>query len=165
MSISILNFAAGLFLASLCVRGAANPCDLNGDGVVDSKDVQAAVNMTIGVSPCTANIAGANVCNAEVVQRVLEASLGSACFASTGIHTVILNWTASTSSNVVGYRVYRGTVSGGPYTLLTQVGSATGYRDGTVVSGQTYFYVVTALDNNNNESGHSAESKAVIPTP
>ena len=166
MSKSILNVATGLFLASVCVLGqATNPCDLNQDSVVDTKDVQAALNMTIGLAPCTANIVGADVCNIEVVQRVLDASLGAACFTSTGIHTVLLNWTASGSSNVVGYKVYRGTVSGGPYTLLAQVGSVTAFRDGTVVSGQTYFYVVTSLDNNNNESGYSAETEAMVPTP
>ena len=166
MSKSIFNVATGLLIASWWAHGqTANPCDLNQDGVVDSKDVQAAINMTIGVSPCTANVAGVNVCNVEVVQRVLDASLGSACFTSTGIHTVLLNWSASMSPDVVGYKVYRGTISGGPYTFLAQVGSVTGYYDGAVVSGQTYFYVVTALDNNNNESGYSPETTAIVPNP
>ena len=37
------------------------------------------------------------------------------------------------------------------------------YEDRAVSSGRTYFYVVTALDPAGNESGFSAETKAVIP--
>src|SRR6266478_2749259 len=79
-------------------------------------------------------------------------------------------WTTSTwdlsTSVVVGYNVYRGTVSGGPYSVLNSTPiSATTYTDSTVQSGQTYFYVVTALDSNNDESGYSTEQSVVIPVP
>jgi hypothetical protein len=61
------------------------------------------------------------------------------------------------------YRVYRGTVSGGPYTLLTPT-ATTLYVDQTVQSGQKYFYVVTSY-NSTQESGYSNEVSALIPTP
>jgi hypothetical protein len=78
-------------------------------------------------------------------------------------HSVDLTWTASTSV-VTGYNVYRGTISGGPYTLLnTSQIVLTTYTDSTVQSGQTYFYVVTAVDSNNIESVFSNEVSAVIP--
>ncbi len=76
--------------------------------------------------------------------------------------SVSLNWTASTSSNVT-YNVYRGTTTGGPYP--TQIDSGlpgTTATDSTVVSGQTYYYVVTA-ENSNGESGYSNQATAVIP--
>ena len=80
-------------------------------------------------------------------------------------HTAALSWTASTSV-VTGYNVYRGTVTGGPYTLLNApLVILTGYSDNTVLSGQTYFYVVTAVDANNVESAYSNETSAVIPFP
>ena len=80
-------------------------------------------------------------------------------------HTAALSWTASTSV-VTGYNVYRGTVSGGPYTLLNApLVILAGYTDNTVLSGQTYFYVVTAVDANNVESSYSNETSAVIPFP
>jgi fibronectin type 3 domain-containing protein len=41
----------------------------------------------------------------------------------------------------------------------------TNYADNTVLSGQTYFYVVTAVDANNVESGYSNEVSAAIPFP
>ena len=80
-------------------------------------------------------------------------------------HTVALSWTASTSV-VVGYNVYRGTQSGGPYTKINSVLQApANYTDSTVQSGQTYYYVTTAVDSNSAESGYSNEVQAAIPTP
>jgi hypothetical protein len=40
---------------------------------------------------------------------------------------------------------------------------ATSYVDGSVLSGQTYYYVVTALGTNSEESTYSNEAVAVIP--
>lgn len=158
-------FAILLFI-SLCAHGqTGNACDLNQDGIVNAADVQAAINMSLGTAPCTARIAGAGVCDVVIVQRVIDALLGGPCLTSTGLHVVLLSWTASTSSGVGGYNVYRGTTSGGPYTLLASAGTVTGYTDTTVVSGQTYFYVVTALGAGNIESAYSTQSQATIPIP
>ena len=79
-------------------------------------------------------------------------------------HTVDLTWNASTSA--VGYNIYRGTVSGGPYTMInTSLDSTTAYTDKTVVSGQTYYYVTTAVNASSEESGYSNQATAVIPNP
>lgn len=78
-------------------------------------------------------------------------------------NSVILTWTASRSI-VAGYNVYRGSVSGGPYTKLTAVITVgLTYTDVTGQGGQTYFYVVTAVDSNNVESGRSNEVSVSIP--
>ena len=159
-------FPVSLFFFSASIYGqAGNPCDLNHDGVVNSADVQAATNMALGLALCTASLTGVNSCNIVVVQRVIVAASGGTCLTSTGLHVVDLTWTASTSSGVAGYKVYRGTTSGGPYTLLAAVGNVASYRDTTVLSGQSYFYVVTALDGSGNESVSSTQSSASIPTP
>ena len=42
---------------------------------------------------------------------------------------------------------------------------STTYTDATVMSGATYFYVVTAEDVNDVESQFSNEAEAVIPFP
>ncbi len=79
-------------------------------------------------------------------------------------HTVSLSWTASTSQNIKGYNIYRGTVSGGPYGKINSALDAnTNYTDGSVVNGKTYYYVTTAVDSNNQESTYSNEAQAVIP--
>jgi fibronectin type 3 domain-containing protein len=79
------------------------------------------------------------------------------------LHSVTLNWTASTST-VSGYNVYRSTVSGGPYTKLNSTPiAATTYVDTTVQSGQTYYYVVTSVDSSGVESTDSSEVSAIVP--
>jgi len=80
-------------------------------------------------------------------------------------HTVTLTWTAS-SSVVTGYNVYRGTVSGGPYTKVnTALEAATNYVDNSVQSGTTYFYVVTSEDASAVESAFSNQVSVAVPTP
>jgi hypothetical protein len=77
-------------------------------------------------------------------------------------HTVDLSWTAS--ADAVSYNIYRGTVSGGPYTMInTSADSTTAYTDSTVASGQTYYYVATAVNSESQESGYSNQATAVIP--
>ncbi len=79
-------------------------------------------------------------------------------------HTVDLTWTAS--SGAVGYNVYRGTVSGGPYAMInSSLDATTAYTDSTVVSGTTYYYVTTAVNSGSEESGYSNQATAVVPTP
>jgi len=144
---------------------ALNACDLNADHMVNIVDVQLAINMALALTPCTADVIGAGVCNIIIVQRITNAALSGQCVTGSA-HSAALTWTASTSSNVTGYNVYRGTQSGGPYTKLTLnlVGGTT-YTDITVQAGQTYYYVTTAVDNTDNESIYSNEATAVIPSP
>lgn len=80
-------------------------------------------------------------------------------------HSVDLSWAASTSV-VVGYNVYRGALSGGPYTIINPTLEATtSYTDASVQAGQTYYYVVAAVDSSGNQSNFSNQVQAVIPTP
>jgi archaellum component FlaF (FlaF/FlaG flagellin family) len=79
-------------------------------------------------------------------------------------HTVAVAWSASISS-VIGYNVYRGTVTGGPYTtkLTASPVASTQFTDTGLQSGQTYYYVVTAVDASNVESADSGQATATIP--
>jgi hypothetical protein len=154
------------FLSSTAsAQVALNACDLTGDGAVNAADVALAVNMALGLSSCTANIVGAGVCNVVVVQRVLNAALSGACVPGFA-HAVSLNWNDSISSNVAGYNLYRGSTSGGPYTILNVSPIAvTNYTDSAVQAGQAYYYVATAVDGVGNESAYSAEASASVPFP
>jgi hypothetical protein len=79
-------------------------------------------------------------------------------------HTVDLTWNAS--AEAVGYNIYRGAVSGGPYTMInSSLDGATTYTDSTVVSGDTYYYVTTAVNSESQQSGYSNQATAVIPNP
>jgi hypothetical protein len=91
---------------------------------------------------------------------VVEALTGSG---ESTQHSVSLTWKPSTSV-VVGYNVYRGLVSGGPYTKITgTLDSATAYADSSVSSSTTYYYVTTAVDSTGTESAYSNEVMAAIP--
>jgi hypothetical protein len=163
---TLLVIAALLFSSSSgFAQGAANACDLNADGVVNVLDVQLAINMYLGIIPCTANIDTLDVCNTDVVNAVVTAALGGTCAVST--HSIALSWTASTSSNIAGYNIYRSATSGGTYTKLnTSLVVPTSYTDSSVQAGHTYFYVATAVDTSGNESVHSnPPQQALVPTP
>jgi Abnormal spindle-like microcephaly-assoc'd, ASPM-SPD-2-Hydin len=83
---------------------------------------------------------------------------------SSTAHSVTLSWVASTSSGVVGYYVYRSTVSGSSYARLTSsAASPLTYTDGSVASGETYYYVVTAVNSNGTESAYSGQVAATLP--
>lgn len=79
-------------------------------------------------------------------------------------HTVSLSWNASTSL-VSGYNVYRSATSGGPYARLSSLDPATSYADSTVQSGQSYYYVTTAVDSAGAESSYSNQVSVQVPTP
>jgi Abnormal spindle-like microcephaly-assoc'd, ASPM-SPD-2-Hydin/Transmembrane protein 131-like N-terminal len=79
-------------------------------------------------------------------------------------HSVTLGWNASTSS-VTGYQIYRGGSSGGPYNRISGsiIGSLT-YKDASVLSGDHYYYVVTAVEADGSESAYSNEVAVEIPS-
>jgi fibronectin type 3 domain-containing protein len=80
-------------------------------------------------------------------------------------HSVSLSWT-DTNSGIAGYNIYRGNASGGPYTEINSgLDSTTAYSDTSVVAGQTYYYVATAVNESGAESAYSNETQAVIPSP
>jgi hypothetical protein len=79
-------------------------------------------------------------------------------------HSVSLTIAIPAPSDVVGYNIYRASISGGPYAKLTQsVSKTTGFTDVTVQAGDTYYYVATSVDSNNTESEHSNEVSATVP--
>ena len=83
---------------------------------------------------------------------------------SSTAHSVALSWSPSTSTGVVGYNIYRSTVSGSSYSRLNSSPTAsTRFTDGSVVSDETYYYVVTAVNSGGAESVKSSQITAVVP--
>ena len=84
-------------------------------------------------------------------------------------HTVDLSWSASTSSNISGYNIYRAvytTSCGTFFKINSALNSTTLYTDATVVNGTAYCYAATAVDSSNQESGYSnIASNVQIPAP
>jgi hypothetical protein len=78
--------------------------------------------------------------------------------------SVSLGWQPSVSPGVIGYYVYRSSISGGPYTVLnSSPDSVTQYTDSTIQAGGTYYYVVTSVDSTNMQSGFSGQVSAAVP--
>jgi hypothetical protein len=78
-------------------------------------------------------------------------------------HDVSLSWDPSTST-VLGYNIYRGEQSGGPYAKLNSSPEpGTSFTDNMVQSGATYFYVATSIDATFAESTYSNEARVDIP--
>jgi cellulose 1,4-beta-cellobiosidase len=76
---------------------------------------------------------------------------------------IAVAWKPSTSPGVTQNRIYRSTVSGGPYALIGTVAAGSAYptyNDRTVVAGTTYYYVVTAVNSSGAESGYSNQASA-----
>jgi hypothetical protein len=78
-------------------------------------------------------------------------------------HVVDLSWKASTSGDLSGYNVYR-SPDGAVWTKMNaSLIASTLYSDSTVANSTTYYYAVTAVNIDGNQSSKSAAVKAVIP--
>lgn len=83
----------------------------------------------------------------------------------TASHRVALSWIPSTSPKVKGYNVYRGTVLGSYSRLNSSVVVEASYMDANIEAGhdRTYYYVVTAVNQKNNESQESDPVSVLVP--
>ena len=81
----------------------------------------------------------------------------------TRLPQVLLTWDPS-KSQVIGYNAYRSLTTGGPYSKInSSLIPGTTYTDLNVQSGFTYYYVTTAVDSQQRESGYSNEASATVP--
>jgi hypothetical protein len=121
--------------------------------------------ITVTFAPAaTGTVAGGVTITSNAINSPTTIQL-SGTGAEANSHSVDLSWIASPSS-VIGYNVYQAVASGGPYSIRNSSPvAATRYLDLSVQAGQTYYYVVTAVDSNNAESEYSNEVPATIPTP
>lgn len=91
--------------------------------------------------------------------------------APTGLTAIVsgdgvnIDWLDNLEQDLAGYRLYRGTTTGGPYDPIgpALIGTS-GYADAGLVPG-TYYYVVRAVDVAGYESQLSTERSATIAEP
>jgi fibronectin type 3 domain-containing protein len=79
---------------------------------------------------------------------------------ATGKKKINLGWTQSSSANIASNKVYRATVSGGPYNLIATLPATTSYNNSGLTGGTTYYYVVTAVSAGDVESAASNQASA-----
>jgi hypothetical protein len=89
------------------------------------------------------------------VQAVFS-SVGQAPF-------VDLVWSPDTEADLAGYNIFRHEEGGQPVKLNSELVKAPAYRDTNVQSGKKYFYLVSAVDERNNESARSDEASEQVP--
>jgi hypothetical protein len=81
--------------------------------------------------------------------------------ATAGNNVVTLDWDDNSEVDVNGYNVYRSQTSGSGYSQLNvSLVADSNYIDNDVNNGTPYYYVVTAVDTNDHESGYSSEASA-----
>jgi fibronectin type 3 domain-containing protein len=125
------------------------------------------VPFTITFSPQTAGSVNATLTVTSNAQSTTttEALTGTGTAQS---HQVVLSWTASTSTDVSGYNVYRATFTSSACGSFAKVNASllanTAYTDTAVASGVIYCYTTTAVDTSSTESSFSnIVANVVIP--
>jgi hypothetical protein len=79
--------------------------------------------------------------------------------ATGGTSEIVLSWTASPSA--ASYNIKRSTEAGSGYETIATGITATGYTDAGLTVGNTYYYVVSAV-NALGESGDSSEANSLV---
>jgi hypothetical protein len=121
--------------------------------------------LTVEFDPKAAgNLPGKVTISSNAANSLLVIQLSGAGAQEGQQHSVALNWDESTSQ-VMGYFVYRSSKLSGPYAKLNPEASPeTSYTDSSVLSGQTYFYVVTSVNSENIESAYSKQVSVTVPS-
>jgi hypothetical protein len=122
------------------------------------------LSVTIQFTPNASGTASAkagfisNAADSPTIEQLTGTGVASAS------HSVDLTWGPG-AEGIVGYNVYRGTGQGGPYQQInTALDASTNYMDSIIVGGTTYYYVITEVNSQGQESGYSNVAKAVIPS-
>ncbi|HEY1787170.1 MAG TPA: Ig-like domain-containing protein, partial [Verrucomicrobiae bacterium] len=76
--------------------------------------------------------------------------------------SVTLNWSASSSPNIVGYDIYYGGASGN-YTNMISVGNVTTLTIPGLLVGVTYYFAATTVNSSGLQSGYSSQTSYTPP--
>ncbi len=78
-------------------------------------------------------------------------------------NSIDVDWFDNSFVDLVGYNIYRSATTGGPYSLLNgPTLTVSAFSDTNVITGDTFFYVITALSTTGAESQYSAEVSATV---
>ena len=124
------------------------------DRILDAVDLIAALG---GITVTGGRL---NAANALLPPDTTPPAAPTGLTATAGDGSVSLDWADNSETDLAGYNVKRSTVAGGPYTQIASGVGISGYTDNSVNNGTTYYYVVSAVDTSDNESGTSNEASA-----
>jgi Abnormal spindle-like microcephaly-assoc'd, ASPM-SPD-2-Hydin len=159
LSVTLTNTGnTGITISSVAASGAGFSVTGVGANTTLAQGQSAALSVTF--TPLTpGSVAGA---------ITVASSAGGLTIALSGVggqlssHTVALNWDPSTS-DVVGYYVYRVFADGTYVKANTAPVVLTTYTDTNLQSGATYTYVVTSVTADNVESDYSDPAVVIVP--
>ncbi len=160
-----ISGTAGTGSATLTLTGASSATTVASNGTYSF------IGLAPGAYTITPQLSGYTFTPATQSTTVTNTNVSGVNFIASAVpHSVELNWGAGTIQNpasgqvVVGYNIYRSSVSGGPYTQLN-VSPVSGltYTDTAVSAGQTWYYVCSTLDNLGNVSNYSNQAAGTIP--
>lgn len=160
-TVSLTNSGNASVTISSVTSGVAGVTTSGGTNVILSPGQ--ATTLTLKFAPTKAGAVSGNVTVASNASNPSIAIAVSGDGLAAAAHSVSLNWAKSASSSVTGYDVYRGTISGGPY---TEIGSTTSavldFDDTTVQANVEYFYVVTSVASGV-QSSYSTQVAVSVP--
>jgi Bacterial Ig-like domain (group 2) len=164
-----LSGSAGAASATVALSGAAGPAGTS--ATASNSGTFSFSSLPSGSYIITPSLAGYTFAPSSQSVTITNANVSGVNFAATATpHSVDLSWGAATIENpvsgqvVVGYNIYRSSVSGGPYTQLNAAPTpGLTYVDNTVSAGETLFYVCSTVDNLGNVSGYSNQTAATVP--
>lgn len=139
------TIASGELPPGVNAKASSNTRSLNLSG---TPTAAASYSFAVKVAGCGGNVSEASY------QLAIQA---------TANNVVDVSWTASTSTDVAGYNIYR-SPDGATWTKLNvDLIASTLYSDSAVANGSTYYYAATAVGTDGEESSKTAAVKVTVP--
>jgi hypothetical protein len=161
-SVYLSNAATASTVINLSASGSA----LQAPSAVTVKAGSTSVGFNITASAVSTTESATLTATLGGASQTYSIQLMSSSGSTTQQHKVQLNWNppSSSTSTITGYNVYRATLGASSYALLTpSLDTQMTYTDAGVLSGSTYNYVVTSVDNKGMESIPSDSTQVTIP--
>jgi len=151
--------------------GGSNPSEFSITGLTFPVAVTTTlpITFTVKFTPGSTGAASASASFVSTATNTPTAGAVSGTGTPAPVHSVSLSWTASTTSGITSYNVYRAVfasnVCGSYANVGTTASSITTFTDnGPLTDGTTYCYATTGVDANG-ESAYSNIVQAAIPAP
>jgi hypothetical protein len=157
---------ASVSVSSVSLSGT-NPSEFSISGLSFPVTVTTSqpLGFTVTFTPGASGAASASASFASNASNSPSAAAVTGTGTPAPVHSVVLSWTASTTSDVTGYDIYRAvyaTTCGSYANIGSTPSSSTVFTDSVVADGTTYCYATKAVDASG-ESGYSNVVQVKIP--
>ena len=160
---------ASVSVSAVSLSGA-NPSEFSITGLTFPVTVTTTtpVTFTVKFAPGSTGAASATASFTSNAANTPNTASLSGTGTAAPVHSVSLTWTASSTSGITSYNVYRAlyvsSVCGSYSDIGSTASTVTAYTDNAVTDGTSYCYATTAVDSSG-ESAYSNIVQAAIPAP